>query len=45
MNKLTVALIGGTGHLGGLIAHELLDNPDVHLRLLVREQSREGGRA
>ncbi|GAA1070680.1 NmrA family NAD(P)-binding protein [Tsukamurella spumae] len=36
----TVALVGATGHLGGLIAAELLADPTVHLRILVRADSR-----
>lgn len=39
MSKQIVSLVGGSGHLGGLIAQALLDRPDVELRLLVREES------
>lgn len=35
-----VALVGGTGTLGGLIANALLSKPDVRVRLLVRPESR-----
>lgn len=38
--KKTIALVGATGHLGGLIAHELLTDPTVDLRILVRPSSR-----
>ena len=38
--KKTVALVGGTGTLGGMIAEALLAKPDVQLRLLVRPESR-----
>lgn len=38
--KKTIALVGATGHLGGLIAHELLTVPTVDLRILVRPSSR-----
>lgn len=41
MGKQTVALAGGTGNLGNLVADALLDKPDVELRLLVRPGSRE----
>lgn len=37
----TVALVGGTGNLGGLIADALLEVPDVRVRLLVRAGSAE----
>lgn len=40
MSKKIIGLVGGSGHLGGLIAEALLDNPDVTLRLLVRSGSR-----
>jgi hypothetical protein len=40
MTKKLIALVGGTGHLGALIANALLDKPDVQLRLLVRAGSR-----
>jgi len=40
MSKQTVALVGGTGHLGTLIANNLLDQPETELRLLVRAESR-----
>lgn len=36
----TVALVGGTGTLGAMIADALLAKPDVRLRLLVRPESR-----
>lgn len=39
MSKKTIALVGGTGHLGTLIANALLAKPDVQLRLLVRPGS------
>jgi nucleoside-diphosphate-sugar epimerase len=39
MNQPTIALAGGSGHLGSLIARALLDKPDVRLRLLVRPGS------
>lgn len=41
MNKKSVALVGGSGHLGSLIANALLETPHVQLRLLVRPGSRE----
>lgn len=41
MSKKTIALVGGTGQLGTLIANALLDKPDVELRLLVRPGSRD----
>lgn len=41
MSKKTIALVGASGQLGGLIADALLDNPDVALRLLVRPESRK----
>lgn len=41
MSKKTIALVGGTGQLGTLIASALLDKPDVELRLLVRPESRD----
>jgi nucleoside-diphosphate-sugar epimerase len=41
MSKKTIALVGGTGNLGTLIANALLDKPDVQLRLLVRPGSRD----
>lgn len=34
--KITVLLVGATGHLGGIVARALLSKPDVHLRCLVR---------
>jgi nucleoside-diphosphate-sugar epimerase len=40
MSKKIVALVGGSGHLGTLIANALLEKPDVQLRLLVRAGSR-----
>lgn len=40
MGKKIIALVGASGHLGGLIADALLENPDVTLRLLVRPDSR-----
>lgn len=40
MTPRIVALVGGSGHLGGLIANALLDRSDVQLRLLVRQESR-----
>lgn len=40
MNKKIVAVVGGTGHLGTLIANALLEKKDVQLRLLVRPDSR-----
>lgn len=36
----TVALVGGTGTLGGMIADALLAKPNVRVRLLVRPESR-----
>ncbi|MDR0275512.1 MAG: NmrA family NAD(P)-binding protein [Burkholderiaceae bacterium] len=39
MNKQTIALAGGSGHLGSLIARALLAKPEVRLRLLVRPGS------
>jgi uncharacterized protein YbjT (DUF2867 family) len=41
MNKQTIALVGSTGGLGTLIVNEVLDKPDVQLRLLVRSSSRD----
>ncbi len=41
MTKQTIALVGGTGHLGTLIGNAVLEKRDVHLRLLVRPGSRE----
>ena len=38
--KTVVALVGGTGDLGLLIAKELLNKPGVQLRLLVRPESK-----
>jgi nucleoside-diphosphate-sugar epimerase len=38
----TVAVAGGTGTLGSLIVEALLANPNVHVRLLVRPESRSG---
>lgn len=38
--KTIVALVGGTGDLGSLIAKELMGKPNVQLRLLVRPESR-----
>lgn len=38
--KKTIALVGATGHLGGLIARELLADQTVDLRILVRPASR-----
>lgn len=40
MSKRTVALVGGTGRLGTLIANSLLEKPEIELRLLVRAGSR-----
>ncbi len=40
MSKQTVALVGGTGHLGTLIANNLLETPETELRLLVRADGR-----
>lgn len=40
MNKKIIALVGGTGKLGALIAHALLERTEVQLRLLVRTGSR-----
>lgn len=40
MNERVVALVGGTGHLGGLIANAVLDKPELQLRVLVRAGSR-----
>ncbi|WP_433513664.1 NmrA family NAD(P)-binding protein [Nonomuraea sp. CA-143628] len=40
MNTKIIALVGGTGHLGNLIAEEVLAQPDARLRLLVRPASR-----
>lgn len=39
MSKKIIALVGGTGHLGSLIANALLDKEEIHLRLLVRPDS------
>lgn len=36
MSETTVAMVGGTGNLGRMIASSLLDQPGVHLRVLVR---------
>lgn len=33
----TVLLVGATGMLGGRIAHHLLEQPETHVRLLVRD--------
>jgi len=41
MSKQIISLVGGTGHLGTLIANAVLDKPDVQLRLLVRPGSRD----
>ncbi len=41
MARKTVALVGGTGHLGSLIGNAVLDKPDIQLRLLVRPGSRD----
>jgi uncharacterized protein YbjT (DUF2867 family) len=41
MTTKTVALVGGTGHLGGLIADAILAKPDAKLRALVRPGSRD----
>ena len=35
----TILLVGATGMLGGRIAHHLLDQPDVRVRLLVRNMT------
>jgi nucleoside-diphosphate-sugar epimerase len=40
MSQKTVALVGGSGHLGTLIASALLEKPNVQLRLLIRAGSR-----
>lgn len=40
MSKQTIAVVGGTGHLGTLIGNAVLDQPDAELRLLVRPGSR-----
>ncbi len=40
MSKKIIALVGASGHLGGLIADALLNTPGVTLRLLVRPESR-----
>lgn len=40
MTKKIIALVGGTGQLGALIADALLDVENVELRLLVRAESR-----
>jgi nucleoside-diphosphate-sugar epimerase len=40
MSKKIVAVVGGSGHLGALIANALLEKPDVQVRLLVRAGSR-----
>jgi hypothetical protein len=40
VSKQTIALVGGTGHLGTLIASSLLEKPNTELRLLVRAGSR-----
>jgi nucleoside-diphosphate-sugar epimerase len=40
MSKKVIALVGASGHLGGLIAEEVLAQPDTELRLLVRPESR-----
>ena len=41
MSKKIIALVGGTGRLGTLIAKALLEKPDVELRVLVRPGSRD----
>ncbi len=41
MSKQTIALVGGTGHLGSLLGNAVLDKTDVQLRLLVRPASRD----
>jgi NmrA-like family len=41
MAKKTIALVGGTGHLGSLIGNAVLDKLDIQLRLLVRPGSRD----
>lgn len=41
MSNKTIALVGGTGHLGTQIANALLDKTDIQLRLLVRPDSRD----
>ena len=41
----TVLLAGATGLLGGRIAHHLLKQPDVNLRVLVRDSNQAGKRA
>ena len=41
MSGQTIALVGGTGRLGALIADAALAKPGVQLRLLVRSGSRE----
>lgn len=40
MTTKTIALVGASGRLGKLIANELLETPDIRLRLLVRAGSR-----
>jgi nucleoside-diphosphate-sugar epimerase len=40
MDTEVIALVGGSGQLGKLIADEVLARPDTHLRLLVRPGSR-----
>jgi nucleoside-diphosphate-sugar epimerase len=39
-SKKTIAMVGGTGNLGRLIADALLAKPDVRVRMLVRPESR-----
>jgi hypothetical protein len=41
MHTKTIALVGGTGHLGTLIADAILAKPDAQLRVLVRPGSRD----
>ncbi|WP_045741930.1 NmrA family NAD(P)-binding protein [Actinoplanes rectilineatus] len=41
MNNKVIALVGGSGQLGRLVADEILALPDTRLRLLVRPGSRD----
>jgi hypothetical protein len=41
MSQQTIALVGGTGHLGALIANAVLAKADAQLKLLVRPDSRD----
>lgn len=41
MDKKIISIVGGTGSLGSLIVQELIQKPDIQLRLLVRPESRD----